>query len=327
MFVLKKTKARVGVLRGGPSREYDISLKTGASILRNLSDRFQSVDILVTKGGVWHMFGLEVDHEEVFDNIDVAANAFHGDYGEDGKVQNLLDNFSVPYTGAGSLASSLGLNKKLSKELFEKIGLKTPRHKSMRKEDDDVHALALEAFKTIPLPCIIKPATSGSSLGVSLAHSFRELEEAMRKAYEYSNVCIVEEYIRGREASCGVIDSFRNREVYPLFPVEVLKREKDAIFTYDSKYIETLPCVCPGRFSRSEMHDLQDIAVLAHKALGLRDYSRSDFIVSPKGIYLLEVNSLPALVEGSLYPVSLESVGLSMPKFLDHVIELALERK
>ena len=117
---------RVGVLRGGPSLEHEVSLKTGESVLRNLPEKYSAKDIFISKDGEWHLDGRPVHHERIFRHIDVIFNALHGEYGEDGKVQQLLEAFGVPYTGSGVMASALGMNKILARRAFKGAGLKVP---------------------------------------------------------------------------------------------------------------------------------------------------------------------------------------------------------
>ena len=136
---------------------------------------------------------------------------------------------------------------------------------------------------------------------------------------------MVEENIKGREATCGVVDKFRGNDFYSLLPIEIIKPEKSDFFDYEAKYCGGSQEICPGNFSRDEKEAIQELAVAAHKVLGLRHYSRSDFIISPgRGIYILEVNTLPGLTAESLLPKSLQAVGCSLPDFLDHLITLAL---
>lgn len=322
-------KIRVGVLRGGPSSEYDVSLKTGHTVLNNLStEKYHPHDIFISKDGVWHLEGLEKTPGEILKKVDVVFNAMHGEYGEDGKVQAILDNFGIPYTGSGSLASALGMNKILAKQIFLSSGIKTPLHVTLNIRDNGLENQIMSIFKKFPMPVVVKPSATGSSVGVSVAHDFFELNEAIQKASQYSSDILIEEFIRGKEATCGVLNHFRGEHTYALLPVEIIPPPKNGFFDFDAKYSGGSQEVCPGNFTDDEKKEIQRLAVLAHKALDLKHYSRSDFIVSPKrGIYILEVNTLPGLTEQSLYPKSLKAVGSSVPEFLDHIITLALEKK
>ncbi len=322
---------RVGVLRGGLGHEFEVSLKTGASVLKNLPpEKYQAKDVLITKDGIWHLEGLPVSMEKVMGNIDVAFNALHGQFGEDGQVQNILDSAQIPYTGSGQVASSLGMNKELTKNLFKLNGIKTPQGVYLDKETIDsmeVESIAYDVFRKIPPPWIIKPSNSGSSVGLFLAKTYDQLIKSIEACFLVSDTVLVEEFIRGREATCGVVEGLRKQDHYPLLPIEIVKPAGADVWDYENKYSKDHETICPGRFKQEEKDILQDLAIKAHKLLGLRHYSRSDFILSPRGIYTLETNTLPGLTEDSLVPKSLKALGVSYSEFLDHVLSLALSKK
>ena len=318
-------RIKVAVLRGGPGPEHDVSLKTGKNVLENLPDKYIPIDIFVAKDKSWYLDGVSVSPEKIFSNVDVVFNAMHGEYGEDGKVQQLMDHFAVKYTGSKALSSALGMNKVLAKDIFIRAGLKTPIFKVIKK-GDNLEGIDQKIFKSFPMPGIVKPGGSGSSIGVSLVNVFEDIIPAIEKALKYSDVIIVEEFIKGKEATCGVIENFRDESLYALLPLEITKPKEFEFFGYEAKYSGCSTEACPGSFSESEKKTLQSMAIEAHKVLGLKHYSRSDFIVSEKrGVYILEVNTLPGLPNESLFPKSLEAVGCSMSFFLDHVINLALQ--
>lgn len=320
-------KIRIGVLRGGPSNEHDVSLKTGENVLKNLPEKYIPIDIFIDKNGGWHIQGISHKPHEIFKKVDAIFNALHGEYGEDGKVQKILDVFSVPYTGSKTLPSAIGMNKALAKDVFKLHGIKTP-YFVVESKSDNIDEMAIKLFNSFPMPAVVKPVASGSSFGVSVAYTLKSLALALSKAFKYSDKVLVEEYIKGREATCGVVDRFRGKDIYSLLPIEIIKPEKSDFFDYEAKYCGGSQEICPGNFSQSEKEAVQELAVTAHKALGLRHYSRSDFIISPRrGIYILEVNTLPGLTSESLLPKSLNAVGCSLPDFLDHLITLALEGK
>lgn len=319
-------RIKVAVLRGGPGVEHDVSLKTGKNVLKNLSDKYIPLDIYIAKNKAWYLDGVEITPEKVFKNTDVVFNAMHGEYGEDGKIQQLMDHFGVKYTGSKALASALGMSKVLAKDIFIKAGLKTPIYKVIRR-GDNVEGLDHTIFKTFPMPAIVKPGGSGSSIGVSLVKVLKDILPAIEKALKYSDVVIVEEFIKGKEVTCGVIENFRTEPIYSLLPIEITKPKEFEFFGYEAKYSGQSSEVCPGNFSIKEKKMIQDMARKAHAVLGLRHYSRSDFIVSSKrGIYILEVNTLPGLTKESLLPKSLEAVGCSLSFFLDHIIDMALKQ-
>jgi D-alanine-D-alanine ligase len=326
-------KKRIAILRGGPSSEYEVSLKTGRSIIDELEQDHHLVDIIVDKKGAWHVGGIEKTPHDSLKGVDAVFNAMHGEYGEDGKVQQLLEQIQVPYTGARSLAAALTIDKAKTKEFYKKHGIKTPLHKVLSKPDTDegLDFQAMLVFRTFTMPVVLKPLSKGSSLGVSIARDFDTLKNTMESLYEYNDRIIFEEYIQGKEATVGVVEKMRGQDHYSLTPVEIRTPKKDDLFDYDLKYntksdVETILKVeklCPGTFTKEESKQLQEIAIKAHKILDLRHYSRTDFIVNPKrGIYALETNALPGLTKDSLLPKSLEAHGIPYKDFLLHVLGL-----
>ncbi len=323
-------RIRVGVLRGGPSNEYEVSLKTGATILNNLpTEKYSPREIFIDKNGVWHVEGKPSLPSDVLTHVDVVVNALHGYYGEDGKVQHILESHGTPFTGSGSFASAIGMNKLLTKDIFKKEKIKTPQHKLVESKNDVTKDFLLEIFKSFPLPVIVKPSASGSSVGVTLVKSFQGFEPAIFKAFEHGDVVMIEEYIPGVEATVGVIDDFRDQSLYALPPVEIRPREE--FFDYDAKYSDGESGaieIVPGNFSFEVKTELEELAKKVHIALGLDHYSRTDFIVSPRrGIYVLETNTLPGLTPTSLMPKSMNAVGITLPHFLDHIVQLAIHKK
>lgn len=318
---------KVAVLRGGPSSEYEISLKTGKSVIENLRSRHQILDIVVDMHGDWYYNGVLVSPGEVLSNVDVVFNAMHGEFGEDGKVQQILEQIGVPFTGPKAFSAMQSMRKDHSRKIFENLGLKTPLAAIIEKTFD-IEKVAYEVFRKMPMPYVLKPLDKGSSLGVTVVKDFHSFVDALSKLFVHVDRVLVEEYIKGKEATVGVIENFRDQELYPLFPTEIVLPEGKEIFDYDSKMNADIKNVCPGCFSRQESEALQRAAVAAHRGLGLRHYSRSDFIVHPKrGVYILETNSLPALGENALICKSLDSCGAKYEDFLDHVLTLAIKRK
>jgi D-alanine--D-alanine ligase len=318
-------RIKVAVLRGGPSSEYEISLKTGKSVLANLPDKYIPIDVFIDKAGAWHVDGVPVQPVKILQSVDVVFNALHGAYGEDGKLQQLLDQTKVKYTGSGALASALAMNKVMAKEIFKSAGIKTPVF-TVIKKGEATHEIARKVFTTFPMPAIIKPNGSGSSVGVSLVKKLADILPAVDEALKYADVAIVEEFIDGKEGTCGVIEKFKGKEIYSLLPIEIRKPNTHDFFDYHAKYSGETQEICPGNFSAKESESIQKMAIEAHKALGLKSYSRSDFMVHPKrGVYILETNTLPGLTKESLLPKSLQAVGCTLPQFLDHVLTLAIE--
>jgi len=296
---------RIGVVRGGPSHEYDMSLRSGGEVLKILSQSHQPVDIFVSRDGTWYVQGIPRSPEQILQNIDVVFNALHGTYGEDGQIQEIFDTFSTPYTGSDAFSSRIAIHKHATKERAKAAGIKTPIAFIVT-QDDSIADKAKEIFASIPGPFIVKPTCSGSSFGLYKVNSFSELLSALETVLSEHGSAIVEEFIAGKSVSCNTLESFREQNIY------------------------TFPPVSSGdvALSRGEKEILERAAKQMHSELKLSHYSEFDFVVSPRrGVYFLEVNTLPALTNESLLPKSLAAVGSSMKEFLHHVLSLALEGK
>jgi len=325
--MIPTSKIRVAVLRGGPSSEYDVSLKTGGEVLshlRGMSEMYEPVDILISRDGEWHLEGLVHEPHDVLRHVDVAWNALHGPYGEDGQVQKILEGLKIPFTGSGTVASALSMNKDMAKRLYRRHDLPTPRHELIAKADLN-HDQLIYIFQNYLPPVIVKPASAGSSIGIRLAYSYKELEEAIKEALTHSTNALMEEFIEGKEVTCGVIDHFRDERHYALMPVEIEKPSDKKFFDYDAKYDGKTREICPANITSDEQKEVEAMSKIAHNTLGLRHYSRSDFIITPKGkVYILETNSLPGLTAESLLPKSFQAVGCRPHEFIDHILKLAM---
>ncbi|OGZ28345.1 MAG: hypothetical protein A2931_03010 [Candidatus Niyogibacteria bacterium RIFCSPLOWO2_01_FULL_45_48] len=319
-------KIKVGILRGGPSSEYDISLKTGGAVLKHLDQKkYGASDVLISKDGVWHLDGVKAEPHKVFRSIDVAFNAMHGEYGEDGTVQKILEAHNVPYTGSGVFASATALHKRLARAIFEISGILTPSAVSVR-AGDNLPEKSAEAVRKMFFPMVIKPASRGSSIGVSISKDIYSLIIAAEQALKYDDEILIEKFISGREATCAVLEDFREQKHYAFPVVEIIPPARKKLFDYESKYDGSTQEICPGRFSPELSERMKKIAVAAHQSLGCRHYSRADFRIDEGGkIFLIEVNTLPGLADVCLFPKAASAVGLEFPMLLEHIITLAIK--
>jgi len=235
---------------------------------------------------------------------DVVFLALHGAFGENGQMQATLDLHGVCYTGSGHVGCALSMDKHVAKILMEHCGVKTPAFAGV--EDK--------------LPLVIKPCSGGSSLGVTIAHCHEELEQAMRYAEKYDSQVMVEPYIVGREFSVGILDD----AALPV--IEICPKE--GWFDYVNKYqAGATEEICPADLPKEIARQMQQSALLAHRALQLGSYSRVDFILSESGeIYCLEVNSLPGLSPASLLPKEAAAAGISYQELCEKIVQLAHER-
>ena len=328
------SKTKVGVLRGGPSQEYDISLTTGKHILsllkkEPLCEEYEPVDIFVDRDSVWHVGGVPMTAEEAVSKVDVLFNAMHGSYGGDGRLQGILDSFAKPYTGTTALGSGIALNKSLAKEHFKNLGIKSPYYKEIKiKLGEDVTPIALDLFKSFPMPVIVKPRSSGSSLGVFVAKNFNELISALESTRGFSEEIVVEEYLTGKEIISGFIEDFRGQDIYHTIPLEVKYEKGSNHFDWASKTSGIYDYNVPAVISDEEKGIIENAIKSIKESLNLRHYGTFDFLIHPKrGVYLLEVNTQPSLHEESTLFKSLGSVGVKAHEFLGHILKLAMRRK
>jgi len=316
---------RVAVVRGGPSDEYAISMRTGAAVLQALDAlHYPFKDVVITKSGEWLETGIVRTPDQALEAVDVVFLALHGTYGEDGHIQKLLHRKHLPYTGSRSLPSAIAFNKELTKYTLQGYNIRMPKHRKFTLSDlDTIDEEAQELFKEVGTELLLKPLKNGSSLGVRYAPSKELLLHGVREALQEYDEILIEEYIRGREATVGILHEFRQQPVYALPAIEIMPPHGEHMFSFEHKYSGQTAQIIPGRFSYEEKQQLADIAINVHTILQLDQYSRSDFIIRNGQVYFLEVNSLPGLTTESLLPKAAEAVGLSYPKLIAHLVETA----
>lgn len=301
------TKKKIGVLMGGLSSEREVSLASGAAVLKALVEKgYDAVGIDI---------GRDACEQVRKAGIGIAFNALHGKFGEDGAIQGLLEVLGVPCTGSGILASAMGMNKIVSKTLFRSYGLTIGRYLVVARGDRDALATA---EKEIGYPLVVKPSSEGSSVGVSLVHTAAELEPAARLAFTYDPEILVERYVKGMEVQVGILGE------RALGAIEIVP--KDVFYSYKAKYEQGgSDHFYPARVPRDVYGRTLDAGLLAHRALGCRGYSRVDFIIDNDGVpYILEVNTLPGMTATSLLPEIAQGAGISFPSLVEEIVRLSI---
>lgn len=318
-------RTSVGILRGGTSSEYNLSLKTGAAMLGALpEERYDTRDIFIDKRGYWHLRGTPVDPARALAQVDVVLNALHGGVGEDGTVQRILERAGVPYAGARPAASGFSLNKIRAREILQQAGVRMPRGVSFTLNNElTTGDMARAVFEQFGPPYVVKPASEGAATGILVAMTLSALPDVLGDVLDSFGAAIVEEYIRGEEASVGIIENFRGQELYALPPAHVVLPEGLEFMSPQAHEEGRVIHIVPSNFSHSQKQALADIAQQAHRALGMEHFSRADIIITPRAVYLLEVNAIPGLYQVASFPPMLESVGSSVREFLEHSIALA----
>ncbi len=324
---------RVGVLRGGQGMEYETSLKSGAEVLRALSsmpEKYIPVDIFIDRAGTWHVRGQPLSRDALLHQVDVFWNALHG-IGEDGTLSRMLEDMGLPYVGTPALGSALAMNKLLSKEEFTKLGLKTPDmlvlpQTSFDTEEDFKDYLfqtAKKIFDAMPPPWVIKPKSGTGSRGVQYVQTFGELVGALAEASREGGDMIVEEYIPGREITIGMIEGFRGEQLYHLLPSEIKKPGK--IWDSETRQKGEHSFIPVG--THISERELQEIGRTLFGHFGLRHYGLIELVESPKGRYILEVDTLPHLHEHGYFSHALARVGANINHLVDHLVGVAIGKK
>jgi len=277
---------------GGRSAEREISLRSGRAVLSALRELGHEVYALDLTQDLCERLK-ELKPDKVF-------IALHGTYGEDGRVQGLLDLLGIPYVGSGVLGSAIAMDKEITKKILTFHGIKVPRWQTVKSPSE----VSWDDF-----PAVVKPADQGSSVGLFVVKNLQEAKEAVSKCVELSKKVLIEEFIEGRDITVGILKDIA------LPPIEI--RPKKGIYDYESKYTKGMSEYV--FIEEQELaQQLQKIALEVHKALELKDLSRIDFRLSKEGVpYVLEANTLPGMTELSLFPMACKKAGIDFAKMLD----------
>ena len=298
---------KIAVLMGGPGSERDVSLATArgvAKALRSLGAEVVEVDVRDEK------FQLPQD-------VDLAFITIHGTFGEDGQIQKILEQRGIPYTGDGVEESRLTFDKIRSKEKFRTHGVRTP----------DWEVIRSGQRPTVPWPIVVKPPRQGSTVGVVIVKNASELESAMAEAAKYDRELLIEKFVPGRELTIGILGD----QALPV--LEIIP--KGGFYDFATKYPFLNPQsgasaehVCPARIESAKTKEIQELAVRAFRALGLRVYARVDVILSENGEpFVLEANTIPGMTEASLLPEAAAAAGISYVDLCRRIIELSRLRQ
>lgn len=315
-------KHTVALIYGGPSAEYEVSLNSAKAVKTHLApEKYQVIDVRITKDGQWVIDDekLSIDSAlEKIKSVDAAFLALHGTYGEDGQLQSLLAEHGIKFTGSDAAASALAMDKVKAGEVFQRAGLRVPKTMVTSTIEE-----AITTSQTFQPPFVIKPVSQGSSVGVSIVRQSDQLNKALQTAFEHDERVIVQEFVSGREVSCGVLAE-KDGELKALPPTELIPADAD-FFDYHAKYTPGATNeVTPPDMPQDTINRIQDLASQAHQALGCQGYSRTDMIVADDDIYVIETNTLPGMTETSILPQQAVAAGMTYEQLVDRLIELAL---
>lgn len=291
----------VALLMGGPGKERDVSLRSGAAVAKALQAAGANiVEIDVTTPEI-----------ELPESVDLAFNIIHGTFGEDGQIQSLLQTRGIPYTGEGIDGSRTAFDKILSKEAFDRAGVPTSNWEKIRRGGSP----------SLPLPYVVKAPRQGSSVGVHIIQDATSLPAALEDCFQYGDEVLIESFFKGRELTVGILGG-KALPVVEIVPV-------GGFYDYDHKYTSgASEYFVPAPLTETESTMVQAAACAAHQALGLEVYSRVDILLAPDGsMSVLEINTIPGMTELSLLPKAAAVAGLDFPALCEEIAGLSMEKR
>jgi D-alanine-D-alanine ligase len=358
-----KKKTRVGILFGGKSAEHEVALQSAKNIVEAIDeDAYEVVLIGIDKQGQWHLqdsarfllnvgdpktIALDVasdderlavvpgihgsqvmkrSRKQEMAPVDVIFPVLHGPYGEDGTVQGLLKLLDIPFVGASVLGSAIGMDKDVMKRLFREAGIPMAKFLVIPRYAKDSVDFQHVAHK-LGLPCFVKPANLGSSVGVGKASNETEFRQAVEEAFRYDVKILVEEYVQGREIECSVLG---NESPIASLPGEVITDTgKHQFYSYQAKYLDEngATLAIPANLPDHLIKQVQDLSIKAFQVLCCEGMARVDcFLANTDQVLINEINTIPGFTRISMYPKLWEASGIAYPELIDRLIQLAIER-
>lgn len=302
----------VAVVMGGPSAEREVSLNTGAAIANALR-----------KYGYTNVVEIDLDPRNFGKQLaeskaEVVFNAVHGLYGEDGRLQTLLEIREMPYTGSGMIASVSCMDKVITKRMLRDAGISTPACLIVNKKESGIKEKIMQRFS---LPVVIKPASQGSSIGVEIVKEENQLDEALANAFKYSRDILVEEFIGGKELTVSMMQ--KDGEVVALPVIHIAPHS--GMYDYHSKYTKgATEYICPADLDEETTKKVQEISKQAYEVLGCSGVARADVMLDEEGNgYVLEINTVPGMTATSLVPKAAAAAGISFPELCNIILQSA----
>lgn len=305
---------KVAVLYGGLSDEREVSLRTGSAMYKALKEKGYDAELIDVDRNVAEKL--------IAGKPDVAVIGLHGKYGEDGCIQGLLELLNIPYTGPGVMASSLAMNKILTKKILVSEGIPTPKFTVVRKCEGDVETLTKKILSQVPTPLVIKAASQGSSIGINFAFEPSQVAKGVEDCLKYGDELLIEEFIKGRELTVSVLG---NEDPVALPCLEILAQS--GFYDYTAKYTAGASTHFVASLTEAIDERIKELAIYTYKAVNSAGLSRVDFILDENdALWVLEINTSPGMTETSLFPDAAKAAGISFPDLMDRLIKLALEK-
>jgi D-alanine-D-alanine ligase len=320
---------------GGVSSEHDVSINSGRMVAGSLDpDRYEVTAVTITQDGRWSFAGSEPLHiaeavRQLYGlGVDCVFIALHGPFGEDGRIQGLLDLLDIPYTSSGCTASGVTMDKVLCKAVVRQLGIRLAEHAIVRRDewDADPDGVTQRIQSTLGFSCVLKSPCQGSSLGMAISSTVADFKHDMDRVLHFGDLVMIEEFLPGNEVTCGVLDLGQGEPARAL-PVTQILPVSSSYFDYEAKYTPgATEEITPAEISAELTAKVQRIAVQVHEITGCRIWSRSDFIVVGNEPVWIEVNTIPGMTQTSLYPQAAKAAGISYGKLVELFVESAIAR-
>lgn len=341
-------KMKVAILFGGRSVEHEISIRSASNVAANIDRNIYDVIFIgIDKQGTWFLkdtvddkistglpvaIRLDAVSPVLIDlkantqiTIDVAFPVLHGTDGEDGSIQGLFNAMSIPVVGSGVLGSAVSMDKIIAKKIMKECGIPVAGYLEYHKsQKSDISFNAVKA--TVGLPFMIKSASLGSSVGVSMVKSEDGFISALEESFKYDDQVIIEQYIKGRELECAVIG---NGDVRASYPGEIVMMKDYDFYTYTAKYLDedAVTIKLPAEIDDATTEKIRDISIRAYKALRCEDFARVDIFLTPDGEVLVnEINTIPGFTSVSMFPMMWQQMGMTYPELITELISMCLNR-
>ena len=299
---------KIGVIMGGISSEREISLKSGESIVNNIDkNKYEVVPVVIDK---------KEDILTKVKGLDFALLALHGQFGEDGTVQSVLQTMGIPYSGCGSLSSAACMDKDMTKSLLKAAGINTAPWVNVRKGEE----INYDEISKLGYPVFVKPTHGGSSVATFMIKEEKDIANAVAEGFKWDNEVMIEKFIKGDEITCPIL----GKEMFPVIAIK--PSDEFEFFDYTSKYIDGGAEEVVVQLEENLHKKVEEMAIDTFKALKCDAYARVDMIVTSEGVpYILEVNTLPGMTKASLFPKSAAGKGLEFSELLDAIIQESLK--
>ena len=309
---------KLGLIYGGKSYEHDVSIKSKNSFINNINKKYEVSEIYVDKEGNWYKDGKILENIiEYLKKMDIIFPLIHGNIGEDGKLQGLLETFNIKYVGSNTISSALAMDKGFCKIILDKYNIKQVPYLIINKKSK-----IKEIIEKFTFPIIIKPANGGSSIGITVAHNTKELIKALNNAFKYDKKVVVEKYITARELEIGIINN------NGIITSSVGEIKSNGFYDYESKYIKNTEVIVNTNLKKETILKIKETARNVFKILECSDFARCDFLYDEYNdeLYFNEINTIPGFTEISMFPKLFINDGYTYTEIIDIIIKSAKKR-